>query len=185
LLALEKQQSLDFIGMQDIEFTEANFDKYLWSINSMPDKETEKLIDLRIETFVKIRSLLNNETKFANGKIITFSDLIQKYREYANFIDTRNKGVSEERYKKMKSSILSFIIRREFNINYISSEGSARSIYLYGRNKNLKYHIDDLFIAESIKNRDDDNLNENAIYRFIADLGYNLFNEIKDDETNK
>ena len=185
LLAEEKNLSLDFIHMQDIEFSEANFDKYLWSINSMPDKETEKIIDLRIETFVKIRSLLNNETKFANGKIITFSDIIQKYKEYVNFIDNRNKGVSEDRFKKMKSSILSFIIRREFNINYVTNEGSSRSLYLYGKNKNLKYHIDNLFIVESVKNRDDDNLSENAIYRFIVDLGYNLFKEIKDDESTK
>jgi hypothetical protein len=169
LLAEEKHQSLDFIGMQDIEFTESNFDRYLWSINSMPDKETDKLIDLRIETFVKIRSLLNNNTKFSNGKIITFNDIIQKYTEYSNFIDTRNKGVSEERFKKTKSSIYSFIVRREFNINYITHEGSTRSLYLYGNNKNLKFHIDNLFIAESVKVRDDDNLGENAIFRFITE----------------
>ena len=56
-------------------------------------------------------------------------------------------------------------------------------MYLYGSNKNLKYHIDNLFIVESVKNRDDDNLSENAIFRFTVDLGYNLFKETANGES--
>jgi replicative DNA helicase len=180
LLAEEKHLSLDFISRQDIEFTETNFDQHLWSLNTLPDKETKNIIDLRTETLMKTKSLLNNDSKFTNGKIITFSDLIQKYSEYSIHIDTKNKG-REEKYKSEKCSIYMFIIKKKFNENYINNASSPRSLYLYGKNKNLKYHIDDLFIVESVKNRDDDNLNENAIYRFIADLGYNLFTEIDDD----
>ena len=177
LLAEEKHLQLDFIGTKNIEFTEANFDKYLWSINSMGDKETTSLTDIRMETFIKLKTLLNKETKFANGKLITFSDIIQKYSEYSNYVDTRNKG-REEKYKTQKISIYIFIVKRKFNENYVTSDNSPRSVYLYGKNKELRYHIDDLFIVESIKNRDDDNLNENAIFRFITDLGYNIFKEI-------
>lgn len=177
LLAEEKHLSLDFISNEVIEFTEANFDKYLWNINSMPDKDTKSITDLRIETFMKLKSLLNNNTKFSNGKLITFVDIIQKYTEYNTYIDTKNKG-REEKYKTAKSSIYMFIVRKEFNSTYISSTNSPRSMYLYGNNPNLKNHVDNLFIAESIKNRDDDNSTENAIFRFIVDLGYNLFNEV-------
>jgi replicative DNA helicase len=182
LLVEEKHLSLDFIGMKDIEFTETNFDKHLWNINSQPDKDTKSITDLRNETFFKIRSLLNNNSKFSNGKLITFSDIIQKYSEYNAYMDTRNKG-REEKYKTVKSSIYMFIVRKEFNSNYISSTNSPRSLYLYGKNPNLKNYIDNLFIVEQIKNRDDDNISDNAIFRFIIDLGYNLFKEINDDGT--
>ena len=177
LLAEEKHLQLDFIGQENIEFTEENFDKYLWSINSIGDKETTSLTDIRMETFIKLKTLLNNKTRFANGNIITFSDIVQKYSEYSHYVDTRNKG-REEKYKTQKISIYIFIIKRKFNENYTTSDNSPRSVYLYGRNKELRHHIDNLFIVESIKNRDDDNLNENAIFRFITDLGYNLFKEI-------
>jgi hypothetical protein len=33
-----------------------------------------------------------------------------------------------------------------------------------------------------MKNRDDDNLSENAIFRFVVDLGYNLFTEIDNNK---
>jgi len=180
LLAEEKHLSLDFIGINDLEFTEANFDKYLWSLNSMPDKETKTTTDLRIETLSKLKSLINNDTKFSNGKLITFSDVVQKYSEYNTYVDTRNKG-RDEKYKEQKISILSFILRKHYNSSFISTINSTRSQYLYGNNPNLKHHIDSLFIAESIKNRDDDNTSENAIFRFIADLGYNLFTEIDEE----
>lgn len=179
LLAEEKHLTLDFIASDNVEFTEANFDKYLWNLNSTPDKETKSITDLRVETFMKLKSLLNNNTKFSNGKLITFTDIIQKYTEYNSYIDTRNKG-REEKYKTAKSSIYMFIVRKEFNNSYISSTNSPRSMYLYGNNPNLKNHVENLFIAESIKNRDDDNSTDHAIFRFICDLGYNLFYEINE-----
>jgi replicative DNA helicase len=180
LLAEEKHPSLDFLGTAEIEFTEVNFDKYLWSINSQRDKETESVTDLKSETFAKLATLVLGKYKFANGDIIKFSDIIQKYSEYSGYVDTRNKG-REDKYKSKKASIYTFIVRKMYNESYISSDLSPRSRYLYGKNKNLRYHLDDLFIVESVKNRDDDNLNDNAIFRFIVDLGYNLFNEINDD----
>jgi len=177
LIAEEKHLHLDFIGNTPVEFTEANFDKYLWNINSTPDKDTKSITDLRVETFMKLKSLLNNDSKFSNGKLITFSDIIQKYAEYNAFVDTRNKG-REEKYKTAKSSIYMFIVRKEFNSNYVTDTNTPRSLYLYGKHPNLKHHIDDLFILESGKSRDGDNLDENALFRFIADLGYNIFREI-------
>ena len=176
LLAEEKHNTLNFIGLQDIPFSEANFDKYLWSINSMGDPDTDKLTDLRIETFIKLSNLLGARTKFSNGEVIKFSDIVQKYTEYNSYIDTRNKG-REEKYKMKKTSIYSFIVKRQFNSTFVTSEHSPRSLYLYGADKDLKYHIDNLMIVESVKNRDDDNLNENALFRFIVDLGWNLFKE--------
>ena len=181
LLAEEKHLTLDFLGVKDIEFTETNYDKYLWSINGQRDKETETITDLRVETLVKLRTLLNSGTKFTNGKPITFPDIIQKYTEYSNFIDTRNKG-REDKYKTKKTSIYTFIVKKMFNESYVTSDSSPRAIYLYGKNKNLRNHIDDLFIAECMKNRDDDNLSENAIFRFVVDLGYNLFTEIDNNK---
>jgi len=177
LLQEEKQLELSFIGNKQIDLTEENFNKYLWSINSQPCKECANLTDLRVETFVKLRTLLNNGTKDLNGKIITFSDIIQKYTEYNNSIDLVNRG-REKKYEKAKSSIYVFIVKRMFNQNWISNVNSPRSQYLYGNNPNLKHHIDDLFIVESIKNRDDDNLGDNTIFRYICDLGYNTFIEI-------
>jgi len=179
LLSEEKHFQLNFLGAADIEFTEENFDKHLWSINSQPDKDTKSINDLRTETLFKLRSLINNNTKFSNGKVITFPDIVQKYAEYNTFIDTRNKG-REEKYKSQKDSILTFIVRKQYNSNYVTSSVSPRSQYLYGNNPNLRYHIDDLFIVESIKNRDDDNLTENALFRFVADLGYNIFTEVEE-----
>jgi hypothetical protein len=55
---------------------------------------------------------------------------------------------------------------------------SPRSLYLYGKHENLKHHIDNLFILESGKSRDGDNLDENALFRFVVDLGWNIFKEI-------
>lgn len=181
LITEEKHLSLDFIGNNPIEFTEANFDKYLWSLNSMPDKDTKSITDLRVETFMKLKSLLNNDTKFAsNNKVITFADIIQKYAEYNSYVDTRNKG-REEKFKTAKSSIYMFIVRKEFNANYVTDTNTPRSLYLYGKHPNLKHHIDDLFILESGKYRDGDNLDENALFRFVIDLGYNIFKEINED----
>lgn len=182
LIAEEKHLTLDFIGNNPVEFTEANFDKHLWQINSTPDKDTKNITDLRMETFIKVKSLLNNETKFSNGKVITFSNLVQKYAEYNAFTDTRNKG-REERFKTAKSSIYMFIMRKEYNANYVSDTNNPRSLYLYGKHPNLKHHIDNLFILESGKNRDGDNLDENALFRFICDLGYNIFKEVNNDGT--
>ncbi len=115
-----------------------------------------------------------------NGKILTFSDIVQKYTEYSNHVDLKNKG-REAKYMEKKVSIYVFIVRRMFNESYIASIKSPRSVYLYGRNPNLRNHIDDLFIVESVKNRDDDNINDNTLFRFIVDLGYNIFKEIKND----
>ena len=180
LLAEEKHLTLDFLGIKDIEFTETNYDKHLWAINGQRDKETENITDLRIETLVKLRTLLSSGAKFSNGKPITFPDIVQKYTEYSNFIDTRNKG-REDKFKTKKTSIYTFIVKKMFNESYITSDTSPRAIYLYGKNKNLRNHIDDLFIVESMKSRDGDNTGENAIFRFIVDLGYNLFNEVDND----
>jgi len=178
LIAEEKHLSLDFIGTTGVEFTEANFDKHLWTLNSTPDKDTKSITDLRVETFMKLKSLFNTDTKFAsNGKVITFSDIIQKYAEYNAFVDTRNKG-REEKFKTAKSSIYMFIVRKEFNANYVTDTNTPRSLYLYGKHPNLKHHIDNLFILESGKSRDGDNLDENALFRFVSDLGYNIFKEI-------
>jgi len=180
LLQEEKQLELNFIGIKDIELSEENFNKHLWSINSQPCKDCSNLSDLRIETYVKLVSLLNNKSKDLNGKIITFADIIQRYTEYSNSIDIVNRG-REKKYEKAKSSIYIFIIKRMFNQNWVNNSNSPRSQYLYGNNLNLKYHIDDLFIVEAIKNRDDDNLGDNTIFRFICDLGYCSFKEIPND----
>jgi replicative DNA helicase len=183
LIREEKRIPLTFIKTKDIEFTETNFDKHLWSINSQRCKETEAITDLRTETFVKLRTLLNNESKYANGEIITFSSIIQKYTEYSHYVDSRLKGKDEKYISQAdrKKSIFIFIVKKMFNENYLPSDKSDRSIYLYGNNKNLRNYIDNLFIVESIKNRDDSNIDTNSIFRFISDLGYNIFKEINDD----
>jgi len=180
LLQEEKQIELNFIGAKDLEFTVDNFNKHLWSINSNPDKESKSITNLHSMTFAAVTSLLNHKEAFANGRIITFSDIIQKYTEYCNHVDLRNKG-RDSKYITEKASIHTFIIRKKFNENYIASMNSLRSQYLYGKNHNLKFHIDELFIVESIKNRDDDNMNDNTVFRFIVDLGYNIFKEIDND----
>lgn len=180
LLAEEKQIELNFIAKKDLPFTEENFDKYLWTINSQRDKDTQSLTDLRVETFVKVRSLINNDIKDVLGDKITFSWLVQKYTEYSNHIDLKNKG-RESKYMEKKLSIYSFIVKKMFNESYNVSLNNSRSSYLYGRNAKLKNHIDDLFIVESVKNRDDDSINDNMIFRYIADLGYNIFTEVPND----
>lgn len=180
LLAEEKQIELNFIAKKDLPFTEENFDKYLWTINSQRDKDTQSLTDLRVETFVKVRSLINNELKDVLGEKITFSWLVQKYTEYSNHVDLKNKG-RETKYMEKKLSIYSFIVKKMFNESYNVSLNNSRSSYLYGRNAKLKNHIDDLFIVESVKNRDDDSINDNMIFRYIADLGYNIFTEVPND----
>ena len=109
LLAEEKHISLDFMGSDELEFTEANFDKYLWNINSQRDKETEAITDLKSQTFAKVASLVLSNSKFPNGDIIKFSDIIQKYSEYSSYVDTRNKG-REDKYKSKKASIFTFIV---------------------------------------------------------------------------
>lgn len=182
LLAEEKQIELNFIAKKDLPFTEENFDKYLWTINSQRDKDTQSLTDLRVETFVKVRSLINNELKDVLGEKITFSWLVQKYTEYSNHVDLKNKG-RETKYMEKKLSIYSFIVKKMFNESYNVSLNNSRSSYLYGRNAKLKNHIDDLFIVESVKNRDDDSINDNMIFRYIADLGYNIFTEVPNDGT--
>ncbi len=184
LIREEKKVSLTFIKNKNIEFTQENFDKYLWIINEQKCRETDSVINIKYETFLKLQTLLNSEAKYSNGEKITFSSIVQKYTEYSNFVDNRNKG-KDPKYipaKDNKKSILAFIVQKMFNENYVTSDKSDRSIYLYGKNKNLRNHINNLFLVESIKNRDDDNTDDNAIFRFIADLGYNIFNELDDDD---
>ena len=180
LLADEKQLEMNFITVKDIPFTDDNFDKYLWSINSQRDKETQTITDLRVETFVKVRSLLNNQTVDLNNNKVTFGYLVNKYAEYSHHIDFKNKG-RDVKYMERKLSIYSFVVKRMFNENYTNNFNSPRSQYLYGKNHKLKNHIDDLFIVESIKNRDDENINDNTVFRYIVDLGYNTFTEIEND----
>jgi len=182
LLAEEKQIEMNFITKKDIPFTEENFDRFLWSINSQRDKDTQSLTDLRVETLVKVRSLLNNETRDLNGEQITFAWLVKKYTEYSNYVDLKNKG-RETKYMEKKIAIYSFVVKKMFNESYDASINVSRSSYLYGRNAKLKNHIDDLFIVESVKNRDDDSTDDNLIFRYIADLGYNTFTEITNDGT--
>lgn len=181
LISAESQHELAFIGNDTLEFTENNFDKHLWSINSQRCKDTNAITDLRMETLIVLKQLIANGMKDSNGKLVTFPLIIQKYTEYSNYIDLNNKG-RDTQYNTKKISIYIFIIKRMFNETYVMSENnSSRSLYLYGRNKNLKHHIRDLFIVESVKNRDDDNLDENSLFRFECDLGYNTFKEIPDD----
>jgi len=177
LLSAEKQIELNFLGKQDLEFTLNNFNNYLWSINSQSDKLSKTVTNLHSMTFAAVTSMLNHHEKMVNGKDVTFSDLIQKYTEYSNYINLKNKG-REARYLTEKVAIHTFILKKMYNESYSISVDSARSRYLYGNNPNLNNQIDDLFIVDCVKNRDDDNLGDNAVFRFITDLGYNLFKEI-------
>lgn len=185
ILSEEKRISLDFIKNKDIEFSDENFNKYLWSINGQRCPDSEQITDLRGETLLVIRNLLENKVKDSNANVLTFSDIIKRYTEYSNFVDNRNRG-REPKYlsaKDRKRSIYIFIKKKMYNENFAISDNSPRSKYLYGGHKGLKYLIDDLFIVESVKNRDDNNIESNAIFRFIIDLGYNIFREVKDDGT--
>lgn len=177
LVIEEKQIPLNFLGNKDIEYNDENFDKYLWKVNSQRDKDTQALVDLKGETKIKLKSLLRNNIITTDKHKVTFPFIIQKYTEYSNSVDTQNYG-REERYKKQKASIYTFIVRKMYQESYIADAESRRSKYLYGNDKKLRGLIDNLFIAESIKNRDDDNIEDKAIFRFIVDLGYNIFEEV-------
>jgi RecA-family ATPase len=179
LLIEEKQIPLNFLSKKDIEYNDENFDKYLWSINPQRDKDTQSISDLRGETKIKLKSLIRSDVKSPDNKKVTFSYIVQKYTEYNNWIDIKNTG-REERYKAQKSSIYTFIIRHMYNETYVTSGEGKRGRYLYGKNTKLRGLIDNLFIAENIKNRDDNNIDDKAIFRFIVDLGYNIFEEVTD-----
>lgn len=183
LLAAEKQTELTFIGNDDLEFTEDNFRNHLFSINQSRCKDTMTGVsDLYMDTFVKLTNILNNGANDLKGKPVTFPAIIQKYTEYSNHIDLLNRSITEadQRFRKPKASILAFLSKKMYNETFVQALGinSTRSKYLYGNDKNLRHHIDDLFIIESIKNRDDENIDEKSLIRYEVDLGYNLFKEL-------
>ena len=66
---------------------------------------------------------------------------------------------------------------------------TTRTFYLYGDDKRLQSQLDNLFIAESIKNRDGANTDEQVLFRYIVDLDTNRFIDVetyfKDNEQNK
>jgi replicative DNA helicase len=152
-----------------------DYNKFLekfWMLNPHGDKHTEQLTDVPKTTWNEFLFHIKHRKKL-NGDPITSQFLVKKYSEYVAWIDDLNAD-RDKRYHKAKISIYGYLKNQMFNEDF-SPDKTTRTFYLYGDNSILKSHLDELFIAESIKNRDGSNSEEQVIFRYIADLDTNRF----------
>ena len=143
-----------------------------WTINPQGDSNTKNMSDLRQSTWDELKMICAVE-KLADGSKMGAGYVLNKYLEYSVYIDDINK-TREDKYKKAKASIYSFLNKKMFNENY-KPEIDSRAHYLYGGNMKLSIQLKEIFIAEIIKNRDGGNNEDHNIIRYNANLDYNIF----------
>ena len=106
--------------------------------------------------------------------------ILNKYIEYSIYIDEINRH-RDEKYKSEKLSIYTYITTKKFKENF-KPKPTTRTYYLYGDNMKLCSDINEIFIAEAIKNRDGADIEDQNIIRYRANLDYNIFEPLTSKE---
>ena len=158
-------------------FDKTRFLTEFWSLNPHGDKNTRAITDLQETTWTSLKFACASET-LADGSLITVSYLMRKYIEYSIYIEDKNRG-RENQYHTEKMALYTFITNKKYVEDY-KPQATGRTYYLYGNDLTRAKYIQNLFIAESIKNRDGSNTDDNNIIRYMADLDHNIFKPLND-----
>jgi replicative DNA helicase len=179
-LVSEEKQKAEMFNAKEIKgaFNIQRFTDEFWSINPKGDKNTKAIVDLRTTTWETLKFTCAVE-KLADGMPITVSWLIRKYIEYSISIDETNRNRKPE-FASQKLSIYTFLNNKMYNEDY-KPQPSSRTFYLYGKDISRAKYIQDLFIVESVKNRDGSDVDDQNIIRYRADLDYNIFIPMTDE----
>lgn len=173
LVAEEKDKTKIFQTKERTgKFDKTRFLMEFWSINPQGDKTTKGISDLQSATWDELKLCCAIEKK-DNGDPIGAGYILNKYLEYSFYIDDINRH-RDAQYKTEKISIYSFINNKKYKEDY-SPKKDSRAYYLYGSNLNVVTNINDLFIAEIVKNRDGNDVEDQSLIRYKCNLDYNIF----------
>jgi hypothetical protein len=159
------------------KFTKARFKEEFWSINPKGDNNTKAITDLFENTWNELAFVCGSET-LEDGMPITVGYLLKKYIEYSISIDEVNRNRKQE-YHSQKAAIYTFLNHKKFKEDF-KPQPSSRTFYLYGNDISRSKFIQNLFIAESIKNRDGSDVDDQNIIRYNTNLDYNHFTPMTD-----
>ena len=166
----EKEKWKQPLLVKDLELTEDNYRKQLWLLNPNGDKDT-----LNCNPYESGWRMVENcctNKKTYDGRDITIGFLRNKYMEYIAQYKKIN-DAREDKYKKEKWSIYSFIIKSMYNFSY-DTDKTGRDYYLYGNSSQNENIIDRLFLADAVKVRDGE---KGTILRYLTDLEFSIFKE--------
>jgi len=180
LVAEEKDKiKMVHTKMAEGKFSKARFLEEFWIINPQGDKNTKGISDLQEATWGELKLCCAIEKK-DNGEPIGAVYIMRKYLEYSFYIDDINRH-REAQYRSEKLSIFSFISNKKFKEDY-SPKKDSRAYYLYGSDLSKVTNINDLFIAEMVKNRDGNDVEDESIIRYKCNLDYNIFELLNSTE---
>jgi replicative DNA helicase len=160
------------------QFDKARFTNEFWSINPKGDKNTKTITDLKDATWNELKMVCAIETHEDEMKI-KVGWLLKKYIEYSISVDEINRNRKQE-YMSEKLSIYTFLNHKKYKEDF-KPQPSSRTYYLYGNDISRSKFIQNLFIAESIKNRDGSDVDDQNIIRYNTNLDYNLFTPMTED----
>jgi replicative DNA helicase len=178
LVSEEKQKAEMFNAKEKTgKFTKTRFKEEFWSINPKGDKNTKAITDLFENTWSELHFVCGSE-QLEDGMPITVGYLLKKYIEYSISIDEINRNRKQE-YQSEKLSIYTFLNHKKYIEDY-KPKPNSRTFYLYGDDISRAKFIQSLFIAESVKNRDGSDVDDQNIIRYNADLDHNIFIPLTD-----
>jgi replicative DNA helicase len=160
------------------KFGKTRFKEEFWSINPKGDKNTKTITDLFDNTWNELSFTCGSET-LEDGMPITVGYLLKKYIEYSISIDEVNRNRKQEYYSE-KLSIYTFLNHKKYKEDF-KPQPSSRTYYLYGNDISRSKFIQNLFIAESVKNRDGSDVDDQNIIRYNTNLDFNLFTPMTED----
>jgi hypothetical protein len=178
-LVSEEKKKAEMFNAKEIKgkFNVERFKNEFWSINPKGDKNTKAITDLFDNTWNELKFVCGSET-LDDGMPITVGYLMRKYIEYSISIDEVNRN-REAKYQSEKFSIYTFLNHKKFKEDY-KPQPSSRTFYLYGNDISRAQFIQNLFIAECVKNRDGSDIDDQNIIRYNANLDYNIFTPMTD-----
>jgi archaellum biogenesis ATPase FlaH len=170
LLREEKNKWKKTAEVEDLELTEENYNEYLWKLNPAGDKDTSSF-DPKTSGW-RIAQDVCDTKRTMDGNYIKLGFLRMKYQEYVDYYK-RVMEARDEKYRKEKLSIYSFLIKGMYNWSF-SQDKTDRDNYLYGNSDQNNGIIEKLFIVDPAKVRDG---GKGEIMRFLADLKFSKFKE--------
>lgn len=178
-LISEEKKKAEMFNMKEATggFNKTRFKNEFWSINPKGDKNTKSITDLFDNTWNELKYVTQADT-LEDGMPITVGFLMKKYIEYSVSIDETNRN-RKPGYESEKLSIYTFLNHKKFKEDY-KPQPSTRTYYLYGDDISRSKYIQNLFIVESVKNRDGSDVDDESIIRYYANLDHNLFIPLTD-----
>jgi replicative DNA helicase len=159
------------------KFDKARFINELWNLNPHGDKNTKSLPDLLDATWNELKYTSTVE-ELPDGMKITIGYIIKKYIEYSIYIEDKNRD-REPKFHTERMSIYSFLNGKKYKEDFKPKQ-TSRTFYLYGDDMSRAKYINELFILETVKNRDGSDAHDQNIIRYLTDLGHNIFNPISE-----